>query len=210
MLIAQRGFSLTELAIAIGIIGILMAAAIPQFTQMLQNGQMKSATENTVAGLNLARAEALRRNMPINFYFVSDLTSGCTLSSTAANWVVSLASPAGLCAVAPVDSADTSAPTGADPKIVQKFSSQQGGGNATVAAFLADGATASTTVTFNGLGRVTGNSVAWIDVRNSTGACEHDATPGPMRCLRILISTGGQARVCDPQVSAATDPRKCP
>lgn len=208
MLIAQRGFSLAELAIGIGIVGILMAAAMPQFTQMLQNSQMKGATENTISGLNLARAEALRRNMAVNFYFVSDLTNGCVLSSTAANWVVSLASPAGLCAVAPVDSSDATAPTAADPKIVQKFSAQASGGNSTVAAFLADGATASTTVTFNGLGRTTGNGLAWIDVKNSTGACESDLPPGTMRCMRIQISTGGQARVCDPKV-VAPDPRAC-
>ncbi len=95
MLIAQRGFSLTELAIAIGIVGILMAAAMPQFTQSLHNAQMKSATENIVTGLGLARAEALRRNMPVSFYLVTDLTDACALSSTSNNWVVSLASPAG-------------------------------------------------------------------------------------------------------------------
>ncbi len=210
MLTAQRGFSLTELAIAIGIVGILMAAAVPQFTQSLQNAQMKSATENTMTGLGVARAEALRRNMPISFYLVTDLTDACALSSTSNNWVVSQASPAGKCAVAPADADDASLPTAADPKIVQKFSGKESGKNATVSAFLADGATASTSVTFNGLGRVAGAGLAMIDLKNSTGACQHDIPAGSMRCLRIVLSTGGQARVCDPQVSATTDPRKCP
>ncbi|MEO8142973.1 MAG: GspH/FimT family pseudopilin [Betaproteobacteria bacterium] len=211
MLSRQRGYSLIELAIGIGIVGILMAAAIPQFTQALQNGQMKTATENMVTGINLARAEALRRNMPVSFYLVSDLTNACALSSTGNNWVVALANPAGLCAVAPVDSTDATAPTAADPKIVQKFSGLQSGANARVFAFLADGATTSNSATFNGLGRITGaTSIAWLDFKNSTGACESDVPAGPMRCMRILISTGGQARVCDPKVSAVTDPRKCP
>jgi len=210
VLIAQRGFSLTELAIAIGIVGIMMAAAVPQFTQMLQNGQMKTATENTIAGLSLARAEALRRNMPVNFYLVSDLTSACVLDSNATNWVVSLANPSGLCDVAPVDASDASAPTAADPKIVQKFSGKESGKNATTVAVLADFVTASSTATFNGLGRIAGNGIAAIDIKNSTGACQHDATPGSMRCMRIRISTGGQARVCDPSPTvAATDPRYC-
>jgi type IV fimbrial biogenesis protein FimT len=188
-----------------------MAAAIPQFTQTLQNGQMKTASENMATGLNLARAEALRRNMPVSFYLVSDLTNACVLSSTGNNWVVALANPTGLCGVAPVDSTDATAPTAADPKIVQKFSGVQSGANARVFGFLADGITTSNSATFNGLGRVTGaNPLAWLDFKNSTGACESDATPGPMRCLRILLSTGGQARVCDPKVTSVTDPRKCP
>jgi type IV fimbrial biogenesis protein FimT len=206
----QHGFSLIELAVGMGIVGILMAAAVPQFTQALQNGQMKTATENMVTGINLARAEALRRNMSVSFYLVSDLTNGCVLSSIGNNWVVALASPSGLCGVTPVDSTDATAPTGADPKIVQKFSGLQSGGNARVTGFLADGATTSNTVTFNGLGRVTTPGLAWLDFKNSTGACESDPTPGPMRCMRILISTGGQARVCDPKVTSVTDPRKCP
>jgi type IV fimbrial biogenesis protein FimT len=210
VLIAQRGFSLTELAIAIGIVGILMAAAVPQFTQSLQNAQMKSATENTLTGLGLARAEALRRNMPVSFYLVDNLTSTCVLSSTSNNWVVSLASPAGKCAVAPVDASDATAPTAADPKIVQKFSGAESGKNARVKAYLADGATASTSVTFNGLGRVAGAGLGWIDLENSSGTCQHASPPGTMRCLRIVLSTGGQARVCDPAVTATTDPRKCP
>ena len=210
MLIGQRGFSLAELAIAIGIVGILMAAATPQFTQMLQNAQMKAATENTITGLNLARAEALRRNMAVSFYLVSDLTNACVLSSVSTDWVVSLANPAGLCGVAPVDSSDAAAPTAADPKIVQKFSGKESGKNATIEAFLADGATASASVTFNGLGRVTGTGLGWIDLKNSTGTCQHANPPGTMRCMRMVLSTGGQARVCDPQVTASTDPRKCP
>jgi hypothetical protein len=31
-----------------------------------------------------------------------------------------------------------------------------------------------------------------------------------MRCLRINISVGGEARMCDPAVTDAADPRICP
>jgi type IV fimbrial biogenesis protein FimT len=40
------------------------------------------------------------------------------------------------------------------------------------------------------------------------GTCEH-VDGGSMRCLRIDISVGGEARMCDPAVADATDPRKC-
>lgn len=198
------------MAIGIAIVSIMAGLATPQFTQMLQNSQMKTATENTITGLGLARAEALRRNMPVSFYLVSDLTGACVLSSTSTDWVVSLANPTGLCGVAPADATDDTAPTAADPKIVQKFSGKESGKNATLEAFLADGATTSTSVTFNGLGRVAGAGIGWIDLKNSTGTCQYATPPGTMRCMRIVLSTGGQARVCDPQVTSATDPRKCP
>jgi type IV fimbrial biogenesis protein FimT len=64
---------------------------------------------------------------------------------------------------------------------------------------------------FNGLGRVTpvpaGNIT--IDVTNPTGGtCATIATPAPMRCLRVVVTAGGQVRLCDPAF-ASTDPQGC-
>jgi type IV fimbrial biogenesis protein FimT len=203
----QAGWTLTEVLIVMAIVGILMMVAVPQFTQTLQNQQIKSAAEATLQGLNLARAEALRRNMPIRFQLVSDLTNSCTLSSTSLNWIVSLGSPASLCATAPAKSDDAAAATGSDPKIVQKFFAQELGKNATASGFQSNGSTAANTVTFTGLGRVSGTGLAWIDFKSTAGTCEHES--GTMRCMRIIISTGGQAKLCDPKVTATTDPRYC-
>ena len=48
-----------------------------------------------------------------------------------------------------------------------------------------------------------------LSISNPTGGtCEH-VDGGNMRCLRIDISLGGEARMCDPAVTDATDPRKC-
>jgi len=63
-------------------------------------------------------------------------------------------------------------------------------------------------VVFNGLGRVTPVPAGNIDIdisNPSGGAC---AAAGPMRCLRIRVSTGGQIRMCDP-ILASTDPQGC-
>jgi len=51
-------------------------------------------------------------------------------------------------------------------------------------------------VVFNSLGRVPAGNVN-IDVSSATGAaCA--ANGGPVRCLRMVVSPGGQIRLCDP------------
>ena len=82
----QRGFNLIELMIGVTIFSFLLMMAIPSFTIFLQNTRIKNAAETTMAGLNLARAEAVRRNAAVRFQFVSDLTGSCVLSATSLTW----------------------------------------------------------------------------------------------------------------------------
>jgi type IV fimbrial biogenesis protein FimT len=196
----QRGVTLIELMIGIAIVSILMTLAIPAFNTFLRNTKIKNAAETTIQGLNLARAEAVRRNASIRFQFVSDLTSGCALSTSSLAWVVSVSDPTGAC--------DSTPGGGTAPQIVQAKSSSEGTDNVTVAT------TGGSTVTFNGLGRVAAGSISQIDFANpSGGACVHvDTTSGTMRCLRILVTTGGSLKICDPKVPVNTpqqDPREC-
>ena len=198
----QRGVTLIELAIGLAILSILLTLALPSFRMFMQNTQIKNAAESTLAGLTLARAEAVRRNTTVRFQFVSDLTNGCALSATALNWVVSRGDPTGLCLTAPAALDDDAVPTGADPKIIQKHSAQEGSSNIAVAT------TGGSFVTFNALGRVVGAGMTQIDFTNPGGGVCADAG-GEMRCLRIMVTTGGQIKMCDPKVAAAGDPRRC-
>ncbi len=197
---AQRGFTLIEMMIGLVIMAIILMVALPAFTIFLQNQQIRNAAESTLSGLNLARTEAVRRNQPVRFQFVSDLTAGCALAANSLAWVVSLADPTGACDVAPSETVA--------PQIVQKRSGTEGVRNAVVATL------GGTTATFNGIGMLAGAGITQVDFTNSTGVCEHvDPANGTMRCLRILVSTGGQARMCDPKVVAPVlpdvDPRAC-
>ena len=75
-------------------------------------------------------------------------------------------------------------------------------------------ATGGSGVAFNGLGRIVSGGTlptpfTQIDFTSAQGVCEHAAADGTVRCLRILLSTGGQAKLCDPKVAATTDPRYC-
>jgi type IV fimbrial biogenesis protein FimT len=56
------GFSIMEVMVVVGIIGLLIAAAIPNFVTWTQNTQIRTAGESIVNGLQTARNEAVRRN----------------------------------------------------------------------------------------------------------------------------------------------------
>jgi type IV fimbrial biogenesis protein FimT len=196
----NRGYTLIELLITMALFVILLGLGVPSFMTFIQNAKVKNAAETTLAGLNMARAEAVRRNAVVRFQLVSDLTASCTASSNGLAWVISLDDPAGLCDVA---ISNTTA-----PRIYQKQSGTEGTDSITVSA------TAGSGVAFNGLGRVTSGAAlpvpfTQIDFSSAQGVCEHAAADGTVRCMRILLSTGGQAKLCDPKVTATTDPRYC-
>jgi type IV fimbrial biogenesis protein FimT len=185
----QQGLSLVELMIGLAIVSILLFVAVPSFAIFLQNTQIRNASESVLQGLNLARAEALRQNVPVRFQFVSDLTADCALATNSLNWVVSTVSAAGRCNEDP----------GAE--IMQKQSARDGTANVVLASD-------ADTITFNGLGRA--SSTATIDLSSVSGTCEHVAADGTMRCLRILVTFGGQIRLCDPKPNIPVgDPRRC-
>jgi type IV fimbrial biogenesis protein FimT len=191
----QRGFSLIELMIGVAVLSILILAGLPSMTAWIQNTQIKSAAEAMQSGLQLARAEALRRNSSVRFQLVDSLTSGCSLSITGASWVVSLEDAAGKCDIAPSE--------GTSPKTLQKKDVSEGARNASATA------TGGDTVIFNGLGRMLGGTgLSQIDISNPTGGtCQTEG--GAMRCLRIRVTTGGDMRMCDPAVTDSADPRFC-
>lgn len=196
---AQRGFNLIELMIGIAVLGVLLTLGLPSMSAWLQNAQLRTAAEGVMSGLSLARSEALRRNSTVRFQFTTTLDASCALSTAGKNWVVSQADPTGACNVAPSETAA--------PQIIQAKASVEGTTNAVITA------TGGSSYNFNGLGRATGaGNMTSIDITNPTGgACQgtDGVGGGPMRCLRVQISTGGQVRMCDPAVSAATDPRFC-
>lgn len=188
-----RGFSLIELMIGLAVFGIVMMVGLPNLTTWIQNSQIKTAAEGLQAGMQSARAEALRRNTSVRFQLVNALTGSCALSTAGGNYVVSLTDPTGAC---------NTAPSEAGP-ILQTWTSSEGTRNAVIAA------TGGSVVTFNGLGRVVGaGNFTALNITNPTGGtCQ--ASGGTMRCLRLTLSTGGQIRMCDPAVTDTADPRYC-
>ena len=195
MLISPKslaGFTLIELMIAITIVSVLLVIGFPEAVNWIQNTKIRSSAESISNGLQLARAEAVRRNTSVRFQLVDSLTSSCATTATGSNWVVSLADPSGACDVAPSDTVA--------PQIVQKKSSAEGSTNVVITA-------GSPNVVFNGLGRVTLGANT-IQVTNPTGGACFAA--GPMRCLNVVVQPGGQIRMCDPNPAIPVgDTRHC-
>jgi len=186
---AQRGFTIIEIMVAIGLLAILMTLGLPQYFTYLQNQQIRSYAESVQAGLQLARAEGVSRNLPNSAQFV--------LAGT--DWQVIGALP----------------PPGGGTEVVRQQSGTERTANVTATVTPAG----VTTITFNGLGRVASPALAantrlWIDIRDPKGgSCMEDDASSSMRCLAITVSQSGQIRMCDPSrdktASAATDPLAC-
>jgi type IV fimbrial biogenesis protein FimT len=191
----SAGFTLIELMITLAVLALLLMIGLPNLSAWLANTQIRTAAEAMQAGLQLARAEALRRNVNVRFQLVDSLAATCALSNSGANWVVSLADATGACNIDPSDAVA--------PQIIQKRSGAEGSPNAVITA------TGGSAVVFSGLGRVTGaGAITQIDVTNpGGGGCQTAA--GPMRCLRLTVASGGQVRMCDPMVTDPNDPRLC-
>jgi type IV fimbrial biogenesis protein FimT len=199
----QRGFSLVELMVAMAIFVLLMVAAMPSIGTWLDNTRIRNESDSIISGLQTARAEAVRRNENVSFWLVqltdpATLANDCTLSDTSGSWIVSVSGPASHCAD---DATSTNASVNPEGIILGR---PMGGdsGRVSVKAVNSSG-DAGTYVTFNGFGRVAdGNSITQVDLNGIGGAT--------YRNLRVLVSTTGAVRLCDPAVSSSADPRKCP
>lgn len=185
--------NLIEVIVALAIVSFLLSAGAPSMLDWIQNVQIRSAAETIASGLQLARAEALRRNADFRFQFTSSLDNGCVLSAASVHWVVSRWDPTGACGAAPSDTVA--------PRIVQTSSAGETAGNVRVTADQA-------VVIFSGLGvqRLPGSLVK-IDIVSFSAACAGDG--GAAHCLRVLVSPLGQIRLCDPALAASGDPQGC-
>ena len=210
----QLGLNLIEVMISLVVLGVLISLGAPGFVEWLQNQQIRAAAEATLNGLQVARGEAVRRNTPVRFQLVSDLTSSCVLSSdspttpVSVSWVVSLADPTGACD-ATTDSGQSPSPAG---RILQRRTSAEGSPNARATSVFVPSppgppAQAASTLTFAALGNVVANADATPSI-NKIDMTNINVT-GATRPLRIIISSGGSVRMCDPAL-APPEPRGCP
>jgi type IV fimbrial biogenesis protein FimT len=195
-----RGVSLIELLVGLAVFAVLAALSAPSFSAWIQNLRVRTAAESIQNGLQVARTEAVRRNMPVRFQLVDRMSDDCVLSVAASNWIVSLDDPSGKCATA---SSET-----ADPRILQ--SANAAGDTNSVKVTVSPNT--QTSVSFNGMGRITptpGSDIAISIKGNNAGDCATSGGGGgPVRCLRVEVAAGGQVRMCDP-ARASSDPQGC-
>lgn len=190
----SRGFTLVELMIGLVILAFLLMMGVPAFTTFIQNSKLRSTAETFHAGIQTARAEAVKRNAQVQFILTDDAgdsssTQTATASTTGRNWLIRVQDPTTLLW-----------------SFIEGKSAAEGSGQTTTPSVAVTGTASS--VTFTGFGATTLGSAATFSFTNPTGgSCK--SAGGPMRCLSVVVSVGGQARMCDPAVTAAGDTRKC-
>jgi len=192
---AQGGFNLIEIMVSLTVLAILIALGAPSFGEWLQNQQIRAASEAIVNGMQVARGEAIKRNLPVQLVLDDLPTTGWTVCEATKQ---------------PCNSTLLADPVRVQD-VIQSRSGSEGTRNAK-ATSTPDGALA---VTFSPLGSVlTTNSdgsvpLTQVDVANTQGDCM--AAGGSMRCLRVVVTGGGSIRMCDPTPGiAAPDTRACP
>lgn len=177
------GFSLIELMIAVAIIGITASLAFPNFRVWIENTRIRNTTESILTGLQLARAEAVRRNANVAF----TLDGG-------SEWTVGCQTPVG------DGSQDTDCPA-----VIQSRTSGDDKSASVIVTASEDGP-----YVFNSLGRVSPKPAAGgfiqLDVDMDTSVMSADDS----RELRVNIGVGGDIKMCDPAVTSDDDLRKCP
>lgn len=184
------GFTLVELMVTVVLIGMLAMVAYPSFSSFIQNGQIRASAESLMSGLQLARAESIRRNGVVEFRLLNTLHGEAVPGGT--DWSVLAATP--------------ETPTVFDQVVQTRYEdasnslARAGVASSAGGAAAAPGAGLPSTIAFTGIGRLsTATSARQIDL---TG-------PGQTRALRIVLDPGGDIRLCDPALSIATNPQGC-
>jgi type IV fimbrial biogenesis protein FimT len=89
----HSGFSLIELIVGLAILASLMALGLPQYATFIANSRLRATAEGITNGLNLARAEAVKRNARVELVLTDEepiegLVNALPASTSGFNWVV--------------------------------------------------------------------------------------------------------------------------
>lgn len=190
----QFGFTLIELLIGIVVVSILLFLAAPTFTLFLQNTQIRTAAESVQNGLQLARAEAVRKNTQIDFQLTSvtgrvDWALGCPAIAVTVDCPAAIQSKTGA-------EGTTNARVGVAT-------------TATPFTTLIPVAAAATTISFNGLGRLIQPGIPVLAAGTSIRIDVTQPAMANTRRLVVLVTTGGRIRMCDPALTLASNAQGC-
>lgn len=177
----QKGFTLVELMVVVAILGVLTALAFPAYREMVQNSMIRGAAESIQSGLQQARIEAIRRNARVQFVIPVATNSA---------WTIECVTVAADCPAL----------------ITERKNSEGSSSTVTVTRTPA----AATTVVFDGLGAVLASPPALTAPFTRLVIDNPNLAAADSRELRLDLQSGGNVRICDPNLSSTgTDPRRC-
>jgi type IV fimbrial biogenesis protein FimT len=192
----ERGFSLIELLVAVSVIAILMAVAMPNFTTWIRNAQVRTVADALQASIRLAQTEAQRRNQSVVLFRTTDADCSPTATANSAGmrWQIR--------------SVPNPLMTDDIPQAIQCGSLTEVGSQVALAPNESPAA-----LCFSGDGRQTTltNPTA-IGVNCTAGAARYSVAPTTQhaenRRLQLDVSLSGAVRMCDPD-KARTAPDGC-
>lgn len=227
----ESGFSLVELLVGMAIMGVLLALALPSFSDWMLNIRLRNQADEVLGALQKARAEALRRNRFVRFQLVTSaadgsLTNACALTDNGNRWIVSHGDPTGACGQAQSLAlpADNNLYSNA-PVLLLRGVRQSQQGDTQTSVMLTDTAGAIIPIPtgetghplcFTPTGQLTRYEIASRKCTASTnpgttmiargllsiGATTATCAPaGSARCLRVMVGANGETRLCDPALA---------
>ncbi|MBV8034331.1 Tfp pilus assembly protein FimT/FimU [Roseateles sp.] len=188
------GFSLIELMVAVSVLAILTAVAMPSFVTWIRNARVRTVADALQSGLRVAQGEAQRRAHTVVFFLTNSKTCdlAATVAATGGYWQVRTVPNAVL--------------TNDVAEAVQcgVLTDVSTGINLTSAA---------TALCFGGDGRqTTMTNPTGIGANCAAAAATYDIAPQASstenRPLRVTVSLAGSVRMCDPG-KASTAPDGC-
>jgi type IV fimbrial biogenesis protein FimT len=189
-----RGFTLVELMVTLVLMSLLLGLAAPNFRTWMRNAQVRTVSDALQNGMRLAQNAALQRSRQVVFLLTNndDCTNGISAAANGTNWSIR-----------------TVPLTAGEAAVVV-----QCGVLSDVASGVAINGPAA--VCFNSMGRQTENTNTGVTSGNCTLAVSGVSTynisaSGADRTLRVLVTLGGQTRMCDPaRTLSDSTPDGCP
>lgn len=192
-----RGFSLIEMMIGLVVLGVLITLALPNFFVIIQNSRIRNQAESVLNGLQLAKAQAVRSNVNVEFLFTNgDPTranaQGAVPTPGGVNWIVRNQTPISADGV-----------WNGDQDFIQGKSWQEGARDPGAPDIIVNSPQGN--FIFTPLGRLLNPPAAdvsiVVDIPNNLP---------DRRRMCVIISTGGQLLMCDPNRVDASNPQFCP
>lgn len=173
-----KGFSFIELVVVIAIFAVVASMAMPYMEELRVRMKVRSTAEAFNQGLQLARAEAIKRNDRIEFNIVS-----------ATGWAV-------------CPSTSTTCSTAAT--IQSKAAPESSAGVAVTVNSCSDGT--PTKVTFTGMGRqYVDSSGAYKNPDGTVEFCSLDfSASATSRTYKVVIAPVGMVKLCNPSLAAGS------
>jgi type IV fimbrial biogenesis protein FimT len=192
-----RGFSLTELMVAMAVFVIIAIMAIPNISEWISKAKIRASAEALQNSIRLAQSEAAKRNRLIEFSLVNSPIPPMANESGYNTDVASDNGTAWVIRIVPLPTEDAASRPFLQGDVFSQSGIQLKGGS-------------NKTLVFGGIGQV------YTNVPNSsvpapvlpTIRAYHIVSSGDKYPLCVLVQPGGGVRWCDPSLTSGD--RSCP